>query len=256
MKKEKIVAFFKKNGYYFVMATCIVVIITMVTLSLVFTLGGDTTDPDDNPAILEPSNPSVDNPSTPTTPDDSTVPSTPVTPTEPDEPSTPTTPIEPDEPTTPVTPSDPVTPDEKVDAGDASTTFIVPVTDGVIIKPYSKDSLVFNTSLKKYETHLAIDYKGADGANVLASGDGVVESVTEDKLNGYVITIMHENGIKTLYGSVDNVTVKVGDEVKRGDKIATIGTTAGREKADGAHVHFQVMKDGEIVDPSTLFDVK
>lgn len=255
MKKEKIVAFFKKNGYYFVMATCIIAIITMVTLSLVFTLG-DSPSPDDNQTTLEPSNPSVDKPSTPATPDDPTEPTTPVSPTEPDEPSTPTTPVEPDEPTTPVTPSDPDSPDEKVDAGAPFATFIVPVTDGVIIKPYSKDSLVFNTSLKKYETHLAIDYKGADGANVLASGDGVVESVTEDKLYGYVITILHENGIKTLYGSVDNVTVKTGDEVKRGDKIATIGTTAGREKADGPHVHFQVIKDGEIVDPATLFDVK
>ncbi len=256
MKKEKIVAFFKKNGYYFVMATCIIAIITMVTLSLVLTLGSETDNPDDSNVTLEPSNPSVDNPSTPVTPDDPAPPSTPVTPDEPSDPSTPVTPDEPSDPTTPVTPVDPDSPDEKVDAGDGVALFIVPVTDGVVIKPYSKDSLVFNSSLKKYETHLAIDYKGADGANVLASGDGVVESVTEDKLNGYVITILHENGLKTVYGSVDNVTVKTGDEVKRGDKIATIGTTAGREKADGSHVHFQVIKDGEIVDPATLFDVK
>jgi murein DD-endopeptidase MepM/ murein hydrolase activator NlpD len=48
--------------------------------------------------------------------------------------------------------------------------------------------------------------------------------------------------------------LKVGDEVEKGEEIGTIAAPTGNEYKDGAHLHFEVWKDGKSVDPNTYFD--
>jgi len=72
-----------------------------------------------------------------------------------------------------------------------------------------------------------------------------VESITTGSvLDGTVITLSHENGIKTSYTFVDvKEGLAVGDNVARGDVIATIAEPDGSEYKDGAHLHFEVFKN-------------
>ena len=132
-----------------------------------------------------------------------------------------------------------------------SINFVMPIENGEIIKDYSATSLKYNATLKQWEAHKAVDIKGADDANVLACYDGIVTSVKSSYLTGTVVTIKHNNSLQTIYGSLDeNVLVKEGDKVVKGQVIGKVSNSAKNESADGNHLHFEVLQDGKKVDPN------
>lgn len=129
--------------------------------------------------------------------------------------------------------------------------FLMPVENGEIIKDFSATSLKFNATLKQWEAHKAVDIKGADDANVMACYDGSVVSVKNSYLTGTVVTIKHNNSLQTVYASLDeNVLVKEGDKVVKGQVIGKVSSSAKGESADGNHLHFEVLKDNVKVDPN------
>lgn len=103
-----------------------------------------------------------------------------------------------------------------------------------------------------YCLHEGIDFTAAAGTEVLAADDGVVESVyKEDLLLGTEIVISHGDGLKTVYRFVTETDgLTVGQTVKKGDVIATVAAPTGNEYKDGAHLHFEVMENGKVVDPT------
>lgn len=136
-----------------------------------------------------------------------------------------------------------------------SITFVMPVKDGVVIKDYSDSQLKYNSTLKQWEAHKAIDIKGVYGADVYACYNGEVVSVETDYLRGTVITIKHSDSLQTVYASLDeNVTVKVGNKVKTGDKIGTISTSAKSEANDGPHLHLEVLYNNVKTDPNLYLE--
>jgi len=96
------------------------------------------------------------------------------------------------------------------------------------------------------------------GTKVLAVEDGKVESVyTSDVLLGTEITIDHGNGVKSVYRFVTEAEgLKVGDTVKKGDVIATVAEASGNEYKQGAHLHFEIVKNNTSVDPSTYLTLE
>ncbi len=110
-----------------------------------------------------------------------------------------------------------------------------------------------NKTLNNYYEHTGVDFTAEVGAEVLAVDDGVIESIyRDDVLTGTEILIDHGDGMKTLYRFVTLAEdISVGKEVKKGDVIATVAEATGEEYKDGAHLHFEVIKSGEQVDPST-----
>ena len=142
--------------------------------------------------------------------------------------------------------------DEMVNTSSPTTiTFVMPIENGEIIKDYSATSLKYNATLKQWEAHKAVDIKGADDANVLACYDGTVVSVKTSYLTGTVVTIKHNNSLQTVYGSLDeNVLVKEGDKVAKGQVIGKVSSSAKNESADGNHLHFEVLQDNKKVDPN------
>ena len=129
--------------------------------------------------------------------------------------------------------------------------FIMPVENGEIIKDFSNTSLKYNSTLKQWESHKAVDIKANDDANVLACYDGEVVDVSSTYLKGTVVTIKHNDSLQTVYGSLDeNVLVKVGDKVSKGQIIGKVSTTAKNESSDGSHLHFEVLLNGIKVDPN------
>ncbi len=126
---------------------------------------------------------------------------------------------------------------------------LMPLETVAIVNDYG---FYHNTTLNNYYEHTGMDFGAEVGAEVLAVQDGVVESIhKDDVLTGTEITVDHGDGVKTVYRFVtadENLTV--GMTVKRGDCIATIAEATGEEYKDGAHLHFEIKKDGKAVDPA------
>ncbi|MBQ8375209.1 MAG: M23 family metallopeptidase [Clostridia bacterium] len=110
----------------------------------------------------------------------------------------------------------------------------------------------YNQTLDAYFHHDGVDFLAAAGTEVLAAETGTVESIfTGDVLSGTEIVVDHGNGLKTLYRFVEPVDgIQVGDEVKKGDVIATVAEATGDEYKDGAHLHFEITENGQTVDPT------
>ncbi|SHI70432.1 Septal ring factor EnvC, activator of murein hydrolases AmiA and AmiB [Geosporobacter subterraneus DSM 17957] len=100
--------------------------------------------------------------------------------------------------------------------------------------------------LKTKKLHTGIDIGIPSGKNVVAAGDGTV--IHADWLGGYgkAVMIDHGGGIVTLYAHNSSLLVSEKDKVKRGDTIAKAGSTG---MSTGPHLHFEVRKNGEFVDP-------
>ena len=122
--------------------------------------------------------------------------------------------------------------------------------DGEIIKDYHKDTLVYSNTLKDYRTHEGLDIKGQILDKVYAIGKGVVTEAYNDALMGNTIIIDHQNGIKSIYSNLSTTDmVSLGQTVEKGTVISGIGDTALMETGDEAHLHFEMKKDGETINP-------
>lgn len=121
---------------------------------------------------------------------------------------------------------------------------------GEIINGYSDGELVKSETLNLWQTHDGIDIAAEAGAEIAAAGEGTVLNVWEDPLWGICISVDHGDGYVSNYLGVDkNVPVLIGQEVACGDVIARVGNTAECECALPSHLHFEVKKDGEFIDP-------
>ncbi len=94
--------------------------------------------------------------------------------------------------------------------------------------------------------HRGIDFAGAPGAQVLAVADGIVSHTGVDGGYGRMVEITHGNGYVTRYAHNAKLLVKPGQTVKRGDAIALMGSTG---RSTGTHVHFEVLRNGQPINP-------
>lgn len=214
MKQEKTVLnFFKRNAAYIILALCVLAIglsITLVMVNRTATLRAQS---------LERENVQVVTPDT--TPDA-------------------TTPVQEPINENPV----PDVPVVKV------ITFTMPVERATAVEDYT-ETLAYNATLKRFEAHKAIDFFAEDGAPVYAVYDGVISDVKTTLLTGTTITIDHGNGLFTVYNSLtDGDKVFVGQSVKQGAEIGTVSTSNRQEAAEGAHLHFQTVENGETINPA------
>ena len=133
--------------------------------------------------------------------------------------------------------------------------FIMPVNDVTGIGDYSA-TMVFNQTLGRYQTHKAMDFFAQEGAPVYAVYEGTIESVTSTLLEGTTIVIDHGDGLKSIYNSLeDGESVRVGQKVKQGDVIGAVSSTNRQEYKDGAHLHFSVEENGQIIDPVKYLEI-
>ncbi len=122
--------------------------------------------------------------------------------------------------------------------------------NGNVTKEFSGGELVKYESINEWRTHDGIDIEAAVGTEVKAAADGTVKSVTNDPLWGTMVEIGHSDNIVTIYsGLTDPAAVAVGDEVKAGDVIGTVGETNLAEIGENSHIHFAMKQDGKFIDP-------
>lgn len=129
-------------------------------------------------------------------------------------------------------------------------TFTKPV-EGDIIKEFAKDNLIYSETLKEWVTHLGIDIKANKTTVVKSAADGTIKSIKNDPRYGLTIIIEHDDGYQTIYSNLLTTEFVVeGEKVTQGQSIGTVGSTAVFEISDESHLHFELLKDSEYLDPS------
>lgn len=127
--------------------------------------------------------------------------------------------------------------------------FGMPV-EGEIVKHFGRDKLIYSETLKEWTTHLGIDIKADKTSVVKASSEGKVKSIKNDPRYGLTVVIEHQNGFSSVYANLLSAEfVVIGEEVKAGQSIGTVGNSASFEILDEPHLHFEIVKDGVGVDP-------
>jgi murein DD-endopeptidase MepM/ murein hydrolase activator NlpD len=96
------------------------------------------------------------------------------------------------------------------------------------------------------QMHEGLDISNRIGTPVKASADGIVSDVGRDYSLGNVVVISHGFGMATRYCHLNKIFVRAGQKVKRGDKIAEVGTTG---RSTGPHLHYEVRVNGIPVNP-------
>lgn len=98
--------------------------------------------------------------------------------------------------------------------------------------------------------HRGIDIGAPSGTNVLAADSGTVIVAGFGRSYGNYVVIDHGNGYTTLYAHNSRLCVSVGDSVSRGQVIAKCGSTGN---STGPHIHFEISKNGSLVNPMSFF---
>ena len=127
--------------------------------------------------------------------------------------------------------------------------FVKPIS-GDISKEYAKDSLIYSETLKEWITHLGVDIKAGRATVVKSAADGTVKYIKNDPRYGLTIIIEHSNGFETRYANLLTTEfVSEGEEVEAGQTIGTVGDSAIYEIVDESHLHFEILKNSESVNP-------
>lgn len=125
----------------------------------------------------------------------------------------------------------------------AATPSIRPVDSGWISSGFGYRTSPFTG---KREFHKGLDIATHKGEPIVATADGTVIFARKKGLLGKLIVIDHGHGMVTRYGHIHKFLKKRGDVVKRGDKIALVGSTG---RSTGPHVHYEVRLNGIQVNP-------
>lgn len=117
---------------------------------------------------------------------------------------------------------------------------------GKLAKPFSRGTYSSGFGRRWGRMHDGVDWSMPIGSPILAADGGTVVSAGYDGAYGYSILINHGNGLKTRYAHNSKLLVSVGDKVYKGQKIANSGNSG---RTTGPHLHFEVIKNGSVVNP-------
>lgn len=101
--------------------------------------------------------------------------------------------------------------------------------------------------------HEGIDIAAKPGTPIYSTAHGVVIEVRKSKYGyGNRIIIEHEFGFKTLYAHLNKFYVRMGQEIKKNQKIGTVGNTG---RSTGPHLHYEVIENNTKHNPATFFTI-
>ncbi len=141
---------------------------------------------------------------------------------------------------------------EPVDIG----TMIIPVFGNISID-YSDTELAYSKTIDSWITHSGLDFKAEEGSPVRAALDGVVSETANDAQWGLTIVLDHGDGVYTKYSNLSTLDlVSKGQNVKKGDVISGVGKTALSEIAEEPHLHFELIRDKQNIDPKNYLPKK
>ena len=128
----------------------------------------------------------------------------------------------------------------------APTVFTWPVK-GEVIADYSLEVLAYDETMGDWRTHSGLDIAASLGTEVLAVAAGTVASIEDDVL------VDHRDGLKSVYANLAATpAVQVGDAVQTGAVLGAVGDTAAAEAAKAPHLHLEMIRGDEPVDPASF----
>lgn len=160
--------------------------------------------------------------------------------------------------------------DDKTNVGDNEKPQDPVVVVEKLLKPFNVNAKVeryyFDTSdSAEVQTQSLVEYKGKftpstameysynnTKFDVIAAFSGVVTERKVDPLYGYMVYIKNDDGLTAVYGSLNDVVVNVGDNVKQGEVIAKAGTNTIDASLNN-HLHFALTKGNKLVNPNKFY---
>ena len=136
------------------------------------------------------------------------------------------------------------------DANLSSMPVLKPVADKYVNRLASGYGTRFHPILKVNKMHKGLDFAASTGTPIYATGDGSVKFSEFNSGYGNMVVLKHGNGYESLYAHMSRSKVRNGQKVKRGDVIGYVGSTG---LSTGAHLHYEIHKNGEAVDPVMYF---
>ncbi|NQX55033.1 M23 family metallopeptidase [Pedobacter panaciterrae] len=103
------------------------------------------------------------------------------------------------------------------------------------------------------ETHKGLDFGGKRGEIVKSTASGRVTYAGRRGGYGNCIVINHGNGFETYYGHLSRILITEGTQVKAGDNIGKIGSTG---RSTGPHLHYEIHKNGKIINPRSFLTIE
>ncbi|MBQ3062967.1 MAG: peptidoglycan DD-metalloendopeptidase family protein [Clostridia bacterium] len=101
-----------------------------------------------------------------------------------------------------------------------------------------------------YKLHTGIDLRASTGTKIYAANAGTVIKATYSSAYGYYVVVNHGGGTSTLYAHMSKMAVKNGQKVSQGTVLGYVGSTG---YSTGPHLHFEVIKNGNYVNPVTMY---
>ncbi len=129
--------------------------------------------------------------------------------------------------------------------------FIIPVENSIITGVYGSQRIL--NGIPKWP-HYGLDFAQKKGTPIKAMNNGVVTLAEEDLYyTGATLIFDHGHGISTLYMHLDEIFVKVGDHVKKGDLVGTVGESG---RATGPHLDIRLNWYDVRLDPASVLKIK
>ena len=126
---------------------------------------------------------------------------------------------------------------------------------GKILREFAKDSLVYSNTLEEWITHTGVDVKADKTTVVKCAAKGIVHAIKNDPRYGLTVIVNHNSGYQTIYANLLTAEFVVeGEELEQGQTIGTVGNTASFEILDDYHLHFELSKNGEPLNPTTYMN--
>lgn len=125
---------------------------------------------------------------------------------------------------------------------------------GEILLNYSTDANIYYKTLGQYRTNPAIVISARTGTDVLSAAAGTVTSIKKDDMTGTTVTVDIGNHYTLVYGQLDHLNIKEGDQLKKGEVIGTVAKPTNYYVVEGSNLYFAVQKKNKSVNPLLLLD--
>lgn len=127
--------------------------------------------------------------------------------------------------------------------------------DGNVVLSYSMDKPVYFSTLAQYKYNPALIIAGDVGKEVVAAAEGEVKSIETNAQTGTTLTMDIGSGYEVVYGQLKDVCVAEGYRISEGDVIGCVSEPTKYYSVEGPNLYFQLLKDGEPVNPLEYLDV-
>lgn len=130
-------------------------------------------------------------------------------------------------------------------------TTVRPVSGGAL-RAFDRETPVYWPAVSAVKVHAALDLAGEVGGDVLAAMDGQVTAAARDELWGWRVEVAQTDGQTAVYAGLSDCAVQPGANVTRGQALGALLERVPCEAELPAHLHMELLRDGEAQDPATI----